>query len=135
MTLMQWGPHLDIGVESMNAEHRELIALMNALHDKFDAGATGTEVITLVQKLGALCLKHFADEEAFMASINFEGLPSHKLIHKQLAEKYTRYAEDITKNGGKMSKDFFSFLQLWLSAHIQGIDAKYGAVAQRKKAS
>ena len=47
------------------------------------------------------------------------------MIHKDLLDKFTDHYQ-IMVSTGKLNDKFFSFLKLWLSAHIQGIDVKYG---------
>ena len=61
-----------------------------------------------------------------MASIGFAGLRSHKNIHDTLLETLAEHVRVISEGDGKVKPDFFIFLKVWLTAHIQGIDAKYG---------
>ena len=37
MSLLQWKPQYSVGIDSMDDEHRELLALINATYDKLDA--------------------------------------------------------------------------------------------------
>jgi len=129
MTIMTWDASLDVGVDDMNREHQEILALMNQLHDLKQDGVTGLPVTKLVQKLGEVTTHHFADEEAYMESINYAGLSSHKFIHQDLLKKYGEYAQEIAAANGRMDDRFFTFLKLWLTAHIKGIDMKYSPKA------
>lgn len=124
MSLMVWDNTLALGVQAMDGEHKELLALMNKIHDGFLAGAVVNDTVA---RLGAACARHFADEEAFMQSIAYPELNVHKLLHKQLLEKYAHHVGAIKAGGGKANEAFFSFLKLWLVSHIKGIDAKYAA--------
>lgn len=137
MTIMTWNASLDVGVDDMNREHQDILALMNQLHDLKEAGETGPKVTRLVQQLGEVTTNHFADEEAYMESIGYAGLSSHKFIHQDLLKKYGQYAQEIAAANGRMDNRFFSFLKLWLTAHIKGIDMKYSpnAATTLKKAS
>ncbi len=69
--------------------------------------------------------RHFTDEEAYMARIHYAGLESHQKLHQKLLDKVTQHVAAFEASG-HLSEAFFSFLAFWLSAHIQGIDAKYG---------
>lgn len=129
MPLMEWNETLDVGVQKMNDEHKDILSLMNRLYDCKSANKSGQEVIALVQELGRVTTAHFVDEEAYMESISYANLPSHKLIHKDLLTKYTGYAQKIQQANGALPDDFFVFLKLWLTAHIKGIDMKYGPKA------
>ena len=129
MSLMDWNERFDIGVDAMNHEHQGLLDAMNALHDADKAGVTGPEINRLVAELGRLSAEHFAHEERYMETIGYEGLKTHKIIHQDLLRKYGDFAEKIRAEGGKAEPAFFTFLKLWLSAHIMGIDMKYGPKA------
>jgi hemerythrin len=126
MPIMQWDASLDIGVSAMNDEHQQILDAMNRIYDATEAGRVGEEVNRLVERLGAVCVKHFKDEEAYMASIGFPGLANHKLIHGDLLDRYGRHAGEIRAAGGRADGQFFHFLRHWLTAHIKGIDRKYG---------
>ena len=135
MPIMHWNQTLDIGVESMNKEHREILDAMNEIFDAHEAGKEGDAINRLVSRLGEICTRHFADEEAFMEEVGYPDLRSHKLIHKQLLEDFSSHAATIEAAGGKANEDFFGFLKRWLVAHIKGIDAKYAAHANSTAAA
>lgn len=126
MPLMDWSPALDVGVESMNREHREILSAMNAVYDGAQAGQFGAPMMARIARLGDVTQRHFADEERFMAQTGYPGLETHKAIHARLLRDFTTHAEAIAAAGGVPSKEFFQFLHLWLSAHIKCIDRKYG---------
>lgn len=125
MGLMDWSDQLDIGVDSMNQEHKQILAYMNRLYDLDQAKAGAGEIIKAVKDLGQYTVKHFADEEQYMASIGFPDLDKHKFIHKDLLTKFTDHQRKIEASGGQIDEMFFEFLKFWLTAHIMGIDAKY----------
>lgn len=132
MPIMTWDPSLDIGVSAMNKEHREILDAMNKIYDAHSAGQKGETINRLVAALGSVCVKHFADEERFMAEIAFPGLSTHKHIHRTLLEDFTKHAGTIRAAGGVANDGFFDFLKRWLVAHIKGIDAKYGQHANKR---
>lgn len=129
MPLMNWDSSLDVGVDKMNDEHQQILSLMNRIYDAREAGQTGPDIITLLERLGQVTIDHFRDEEAYMEKIGYPGITSHKLIHKDLLDKFTAFASEIKANGGEVPEKFLTFLKLWLSAHIRGIDMKYGPKA------
>jgi len=134
MPIMTWDSSLDVGVETMNDEHKQILDLMNEIHDRAATGETGQAMTALVERLAQVTIDHFRDEEAYMASVDFAGLASHKLIHADLLKKYTAHADAIRANGGTVPSDFLLFLKLWLTAHIKGIDMKYSPTVPLKMA-
>ena len=128
MGFMDWNDRFSIGVPAMDAQHQTLIAAMNDLHRRATEGAPAAEVLRRVDDLAAKTAKHFAEEEAYMASIGFDGLAQHQIIHRKLLERLGGHREAIAKTG-QAGDDLFTFLRHWLSSHICGIDTRYAAVA------
>jgi hemerythrin len=124
--LMNWDQSLDIGVEPMNREHRDILDAMNAVYDGANAGQSGSAMMAKIVRLGDVTARHFADEEVYMAKIGYPGLANHKGIHKKLLDDFAGHTQAIAAAGGVPYSAFFGFLRLWLSAHIKCIDLKYG---------
>ncbi len=135
MPIMLWDNSLDVGVGAMNDEHKMILDAMNRIFDATQAGRTGEEIDRLVGRLGAICVKHFQDEEAYMASIGYPGLANHKMVHQGLLERYSRHAAEIKAAGGRADDAFFHFLRHWLRSHIKGIDVKYAEHAGVKRSA
>lgn len=133
MTVLAWDPiKFDVGVAKMNAEHQVLVALMNGIHDRATAGAGKAELEGLFQKLAQATVSHFADEEAYMQSIGFPELKTHKAIHARLLADFTAHKAKFDAGDGKVDKAFFDFLSLWLRSHICHLDTRYSAHARLK---
>ncbi len=131
MPIMSWDESLDVGVKAMNAEHRDILDAMNAIFDATAAGETGPRINRLVGRLGEVCISHFRDEEAFMKKCAFPDLDLHARIHAKLLTDYTQHAKTIEAAGGRVEPAFFHFLRYWLTAHIKGVDRKYGDHAKQ----
>jgi hemerythrin len=89
-------------------------------------GAPRGRVEMVLEELGSCTVKHFANEERHMQAMKFPGFGTHQQIHKSLLDKFTAHVTAF-----KASKDnappqeFFTFLKMWLQAHIAGVDRKY----------
>lgn len=114
-----------LDVPEMDAEHRTLIGLMNRLHASHRANAGTAQLNSELDALVKYTVKHFADEEAYMAKTGHPGLKTHAGIHKQLLDQVSSHVASF-RASGKLNDEFFKFLTFWLKAHIRGIDAKYG---------
>jgi hemerythrin-like metal-binding protein len=133
MTVLAWDPvRFDVGVARMNAQHQGLVALMNAIHDRAGAGAGKSELEGLFAKLAHATIAHFAEEEAYMASIGFADLKSHKQIHARLLADFTTHKTAFDAGDGTVDRAFFDFLSLWLRSHICHLDTRYGKNLARK---
>jgi hemerythrin-like metal-binding protein len=133
MSFFEWSEKYDVHVDAMNDEHKRLIGYMNTLHELHEKNAAKYQLRTALKELSDYTLEHFSDEEKFMESIKFPQLSIHKVIHKSLLADLQKHVKDFEAGTGKLSESFFSFLKLWLTAHIQHIDVKYGTPVDRKK--
>ena len=125
---------LGLAVEEMDKEHQELVKKMNALHDSVESKTLPALVLVKLEDLASYTVKHFADEEAYMAKIKFPELSSHKIIHQQLLRQFSTHLEEFKKTK-VLGPEFFSFLKIWLTGHIRGIDMKYSKFSKAKAAS
>jgi hemerythrin len=134
MAFFEWINDLSTGVNAMDDEHKKLIDIMNRLHTEAKANAGLATLRATVDELAKYTKKHFADEEVYLEKIKFDKLDIHKRIHADLLEKFGAHIKEF-ESTGKLTDAFFKFLQLWLSAHIRGIDKQYGPYRSQVKAA
>ena len=124
MAVMQWSDKLQLNVKSIDDQHHKLLDLMNKLHDSYQNKDVFSTQHKYLDELGAATVQHFQDEEVYMESINYDGLAVHKIIHQDLLEKFTDHKNKALE-AQALTDGFFTFLKVWLTAHIMGIDVKY----------
>ncbi len=124
--LFAWDDKYDVGVDRMNDEHKQIIALMNQLYQESHEGAPSSILLRTLNALASCAAAHFADEEAYMRSVNFPEFAKHKHIHEALLTRVRDYIAEFQAGGDRISREFFSFLKLWLSSHMLHVDTKYG---------
>lgn len=131
----QWDPaKYSIDVPAMDKEHQQLINIMNKLYDKHTAKASKAGTAPVVKELGEFVVKHFKDEEDyFMKLPDYSKKEIHKKIHADLINKFTTHAQAFEKEG-VLKEEFFTFLKVWLTAHIAGVDMNYGKGLVKKSA-
>lgn len=135
MPIMTWDSSLDIGVHDMNREHQDILDAMNAIYGADQAGKKGGVINSMIAHLGAVTTRHFRDEEAFMARINYADLENRKRIHAKLLKDFAAHQAAAEAAGGEPSPAFFQFLRLWLAAHIKCIDLKYAEHSRKTGAA
>ncbi len=89
-----WKEEFNLGVEIIDEEHRRLfetinnLSLMTQKKGGWIAGSSGRRVCKKgIEYFKDHALQHFADEEEYMAKIDYKGLERHKSIHKGFREK------------------------------------------------
>ena len=131
-SFFKWDPvRLTTHVDAMDHEHKKLIDIMNKLHERHEAKATKSELVAIVKELAAWTTTHFEHEEKFFDTLPYTHANVHKKIHKDLLERLKGHAQEFEKSG-VLTPAFFQFLKTWLTAHIMGIDTKYGEIAAKK---
>jgi len=118
--------HHSVNVPAMDEQHAHIVSIMNRLYEASTSGTSKDALILVFKELLGYVQKHFSDEEAYMASVGFEGLASHRQIHKEMLAGLKMHFKQFEKGISRPSEEFFTFLKVWVSSHIQGVDRKYG---------
>lgn len=127
-----WKEKYRLGVSSMDDEHKTLIEKINNLANAINQNSGQSAIVNCYQDLARFTKKHFADEEAYMESIQFPDIIPHKAIHKKLLEQVTFFESKVASPNFNAS-DLMSFLNDWLVKHIMGADMKYAQHAHSNK--
>lgn len=120
-------------VDAMDNEHKKLIEIMNKLYDRNENKAGKAELAAIVRELASWTVTHFEHEEKFFDTLPYSHATVHKKIHRDLIERLKGHQAEFEKTG-TLSPAFFQFLKTWLTAHIMGVDTKYGEVATKRSA-
>lgn len=132
--IFQWDPNkFSVHVDQMDQEHIKLINLMNKLATRHEEKADFSELASIAKELQNWTVTHFAHEEKFFDSLPYNQANVHKKIHKDLLAKLEEHVRHFEKTK-TLGDDLFRFLKVWLTAHIAGIDMKYGEIANKKSA-
>ncbi|WMJ90157.1 bacteriohemerythrin [Anaerocolumna sp. MB42-C2] len=118
------------GIELIDKEHKELFRLADEAYqvlkddfiaDKFD------HIVSIIIGLKDYAIKHFSDEEAYMQSIQYKKLLSHKIEHNDFIEKLEAINFDqMDHNQAGTLVDLLEFLNDWLVHHILEKDKLIG---------
>lgn len=124
MTLVQWQPGFALGIEEVDHEHRELIALINALHSALGGERVGERVEAFLGDLYAAVAAHFALEERVMRERRYDALPPHKADHERLLDQL-RDMMDAQADGAVLDEQVFGAqLGEWFTGHFGTHDAR-----------
>ena len=120
-TQLVWNERYNIGVEIIDREHKKLFSILNKL---FDFGRQEEKSQWVCQEAVKYfkehAIQHFADEESYMASIHYEGLKTHRHIHKNFRERTLPALEkelERTDYAAESVSHFLSVCAGWLIGH------------------
>ena len=128
MSLIEWKPEFETGVESVDFEHREMIDLINRLHDRLGAPESKDAVADFLGEIYARISAHFALEESLMRERDYDGFAEHKADHERLldeirnimdAHEDDRYADVEATLGAELER--------WFAEHFRTQDARLAA--------
>lgn len=125
----EWDAKYNLGVPAMDDEHQLIVEAMNQLHELHEAKTLGPPLLKVMQQLVRVTRNHFADEEAYMERLGYPDLRKHCHMHAHLLDRLNQFEAEM-RTSGAASAELFSFLKMWLKAHICGIDTQYVKFSQ-----
>ena len=125
MTLISWRDSFELGIDSVDHEHRALIEIINTLYRALADDPKKDKVMAFFGELYARISAHFALEEAIMRDREYDQLDDHKEDHERLLDEIRdimdRYEADA----------YFDYrevlapeLEAWFTEHFRTRDAR-----------
>ncbi len=123
MQLLQWKDEYSVGIEAVDYEHKELIDLINRLHEEFDAIDSKRTVPAFFGDLLKGISAHFALEERFMRDHAYGGLASHKEDHERLLDELRDIMDAFEAAKEIDTAELRARLDTWFTRHFRTHDA------------
>ena len=130
MTELQWLSKMNIGIDVIDKQHRQIVDYINRLGEAIKA-SNKSEILQILDDVIDYTQSHFAFEEALMADAGYAALEVHQKIHTLFAQRVLRLKERYIDNeeiGGELQ----TMLCRWLSNHIQHDDAAYSSAVRQQ---
>jgi len=124
--VITWSEELEVGIETMDTQHKELIEKFNALMNACDAGRGQEELESTLDFLCDYTIKHFSDEEALQQQINYPEFSRHKQLHDGFKVTVANLAAQFKQDGPSSAilDKFSTDVGEWLIKHIKREDTK-----------
>ncbi len=130
--LMPWGHRLQLGISSIDDQHRELVRMVNALHKAMRLKQGAAESGKILDKLAEYTVYHFKYEEELFQAHDYKAAREHAKIHADLVGKVLAFKEEFDKGRAAVSMDLMDFLTEWLRDHIMKTDKAYAPFLKSK---
>lgn len=124
MGLLHWEKRYSVGIEAVDHEHRELVELINRLHEEAKAQGSKVAVLGFFGDLYKAISAHFALEERFMREKGYDQLRQHKGDHERLLDEIRDIMEDYEVNDIFEERQLAQRLDAWFSRHFESHDAR-----------
>lgn len=130
--MFEMKPEYFTGIQMIDEEHKQLFAYAEEIYnllqeeflvDKYD------HIADILGKLRDYTSRHFADEEAYMESIQYKKIFTQKVQHQAFVDKLAEWDLehiDELENQDEAVMDMLDFLTDWLVHHILELDTQIG---------
>ena len=125
-------PEYLTNIPLIDEEHQHLFDYANQVYDLLHQEFIADKYDNIADILGKLrdyTKKHFADEEAYMESIQYKRLFSQKIQHNAFIQKLEEWdleSIDGSDNQDETIQEMLNFLTDWLIHHILELDTQIG---------
>jgi len=135
MQKIEWTDDLSTGIELIDEQHKTWIEHYN---NAVEAILAKQEVAQITRTLGFLSdytETHFSTEEKAMVESGYPELEEHQAKHNDLRKTVSDMTEEFIEEGSTdiLAASVETFLGNWLIKHIQEVDMRFAAFAQRNQ--
>lgn len=113
---------LDIGIAEIDAQHRQLHALLERLKQSTDK-RYGFAADAILAELVIQTRIHFAVEESLMRLLSFPDTEAHVEEHRTLTEQLEKLRKRV--QDFEVADGLTNFIQTWLVDHVNHFDREF----------
>lgn len=123
MGYINWVDSLSVGVELIDAQHKQMISFVNELIDSLREGKAEKEVDRAVEFLDDYAQKHFAAEEELMAKTTYPAMQSHIRQHESFRKEVSIVKRELESGvpPGMLLMRVRKSLADWFVNHINNV--------------
>jgi len=132
MTTVHWNPYLSIGHDGIDAEHQDLVKVLNDLITRIEDGAELGEVRDGLGRLIEETERHFRHEEAVMEREAYPEAEHHCHLHQALSTEIRAFDAELA-GGKEMGPEITDFIRDWLIHHILKSDMRLGGYLEGRE--
>lgn len=135
MTMMQWDPGLETGIEEIDFQHKQLFSIVNQFLEACEQDKCREEIDGVLKFFEDYSAEHFATEEKLQQQYAYPDYAAHKQAHEEFVKNYT----DLKKHYQDEGTSFYVALRTyeiivdWFIQHIAVVDKKLCDFLKTKK--
>jgi len=124
MSLIEWKDEFSVGIPDVDHEHRELIGLINQLHESLIQPGPDDNIAEFLGEIFARISAHFALEEKVMRQRGYDQYLDHKEDHEKLLDEIRDIMDNHELKGQYSDTELSSHLKHWFADHFKHKDAR-----------
>jgi len=126
MSFFEWSDEYLVHIPEIDADHRNLFALANRIHQHIEKGAGHDAILHAIGHLVSYVHGHFDREERLMERVAYPDLAAHKKTHRMLEQIVQSMHRIFQHEPSAVDPDkLLEFLRDWLRNHIMKSDMQY----------
>ena len=118
MQLLQWTKELEIGLENVDIQHKQLINMINEITLAVEYGQPNTALLNLVDRLLEYAHNHFKVESDIFDQYEYPDRVNHEAEHATFIDKVKYIRRMCELLDTQMSSKIREFLLNWFVSHI-----------------
>lgn len=127
MAFIEWNENELVNVTEIDNQHKEIIGLINELHEISEQKKPQDYVLMHIQDILSKSNFHFNTEESLMQKHNFMNYYSHKIEHDRFIRKMKEFMESDEPAEKSHIFDLLIFLKNWFKNHNEMKDKNMGS--------
>lgn len=124
-----WKENYRIGIDSIDNQHMELFRMAGELMKAIQQNADRSAFQNAIAFLKEYVVYHFAEEEAYQASVSYCAIEEHRKLHSAFTDTVLEFEKKLTASDYDMGviKELAGMLSAWLIYHVADADQKIAA--------
>jgi hemerythrin len=125
MAYINWNDSFSVGNPVIDSQHKNLVDLVNELHDAMKAGKGQDSLSHVYASLIEYIEMHFRTEEAMFGVTEYPHKEMHVNEHKKLMEEAYELKAKFEDGGKFLTIETLNFVRDWVLHHIKVTDMGY----------
>lgn len=125
---LTWNCSLNIGIDSIDNQHKELFNYLDQLLTSIEEGKSNEEVVKILDFLEEYVVKHFNEEEEIQNKTNYPLLDIQRTQHEDFKRDIKEFRRVFETHGAStvLALNIQKNLVNWLTNHIMNLDKDLG---------
>jgi hemerythrin len=124
--MLEWDEKLSIGVAEVDAQHKQLLALVNDTRAAAERGGGAEAAGQALHRLCDYVVEHFAAEEALMDPEAYPEYARHMTEHMECTTLALDFLQSFDQGSEVNIVEFLDFATKWVAEHIMQTDQTLG---------
>jgi hemerythrin len=125
MPMIKWDANLDIGVDYIDDQHKQLVHAINELSVAVKYGMSKEVIEPITARLFEYASVHFLAEEQLLTDLEYAGIDEHKKQHQDFITAIRGLNKQFSYNKDFLAIHIQGFLLEWFYEHIRTKDMEY----------